>query len=111
MGYGSYEDRYGRPAGYNVVAHCDARGCMKRIDRGQAYKCGAGSADTSGFTCERFFCTDHRNQCTDHALCHTCAAKAPLCDDCGVFVMEGRRSSGVCLCDICAMERGEENEE
>jgi len=68
MGFGYYTVRgYGtpdapdRPAGYLVLATCDARGCGAPIDRGLGYLCGDhphGPFDNAP-GCGRYYCSDH----------------------------------------------------
>lgn len=74
MGYASYMLPDGRAAGYAVEAKCDFNGCMREIDRGLGYLCGANpdgfkDADESG--CGEYFCGDHEHR-------HDCPAP-----DCG----------------------------
>ncbi len=67
MGYGFYTvagyapDFKSRPAGYYVLATCDARGCDAEIDRGLGCLCGdtphGPFDDARG--CGRYYCESH----------------------------------------------------
>lgn len=63
MGWGSGEDRKGRPIGYNEPARCDHAGCLAEIDRGLSYACGGMHGDETAYgepiCCEDYFCEKH----------------------------------------------------
>jgi hypothetical protein len=57
-------DSEGRPIGYAHEATCDHPGCNEQIHRGLAYACG-GMHGADDFSCERYFCADHRGWIRD----------------------------------------------
>jgi hypothetical protein len=62
MGYGYYTVGHdNRPAGYLVLATCDAFRCDEEIDRGLGYLCGDSPHDlwSDERGCGRYFCGKH----------------------------------------------------
>ena len=66
------------PAGYGVIATCDARWCKTVIDRGLGYLCGDAPHDTSSDKpgCGRYYCEDHAGWIGPRGACTHRRAKA-----------------------------------
>lgn len=64
-----FDSNWNRDIGYGVPAYCDHPGCMKEIDRGLSYVCGAAPYGGEN-GCGLFFCYDHRYG--ENCLCENC---------------------------------------
>lgn len=60
MGWAHGVDGNGREIGYGVAAVCDEPGCIRRIDRGLAFRCGPLGCETeTGAACGNYYCGHH----------------------------------------------------
>jgi hypothetical protein len=57
MGYGCYQVKGNRDAGYHVPSACDQPECTEEIDRGLSYVCGGEPGGEHG--CGLYFCGSH----------------------------------------------------
>jgi hypothetical protein len=101
MGWGTYENHEGRPAGYAVSAICDHPGCKAKIDRGLGYLCGTQDAISGGGPgCGKYFCEEHHGAVRKlidggyATVCDTCK-NDPIDDDYYVDEDKVRGSGGL----------------
>jgi len=66
-------DEHKRWVGYGVVAYCDHKGCIEKIDRGLGYACTENHFGMNDASCGRYFCQAHTmydyDEKTDEQIC------------------------------------------